>query len=208
MSLVCALPAAGRDAHGFPNPEKDLVTANGQSRAVAVLAGGCFWCTEAVFRQLDGVLDVESGYAGGSAATANYDAVCSGTTGHAEVIRITYDPARISYGTLLKFFFGVAHDPTQLNRQGADRGTQYRSAVFFAGDAELEVAADYIAQLDAAKVFPDPIVTTLEPLETFHKAETYHQDYAARNPAQPYIAAVSTPKVDKLRKKYAEHLKG
>lgn len=205
MSLVCDLPGASRTPNAFPDPVRDLAPAG--SPAQAVLAGGCFWCTEAVFRQLDGVLTVESGYAGGSAASANYDAVCSGVTGHAEVIRIGYDPARISYGQLLKIFFSVAHDPTQLNRQGADRGTQYRSAIFHADDAERAVAADYIAQLDAAHVFAAPIVTTLEPLDVFYPAETYHQDYAARNPSQPYIAAVSTPKVDKLRRTWPERLK-
>jgi peptide-methionine (S)-S-oxide reductase len=205
MSLVCELPGAGRGAHAFPDPAEDL-TASGE-QATAILAGGCFWCTEAVYRQLDGVLSVESGYAGGSAASANYAAVCSGATGHAEAIRIVFDPRKASYGDLLKVFFSVAHDPTQLNRQGADRGTQYRSAIFFANEDERRVAAAYIAQLNAAKLFADPIVTTLEPLETFYPAESHHQDYAARNPNQPYIAAVSTPKVDKLRKIYPERLK-
>lgn len=205
MSFVCEIPNFGRDAHGFPNPALDLKPAD--ARATAVLAGGCFWCTEAVYRQIDGVLSVEPGYAGGSAASANYDAVCTGTTGHAEAIRIVYDTAKTSYGELLKFFFAVAHDPTQLNRQGADRGTQYRSAIFVASDDERRVAAAYIAQLDAANMFSGPIVTTLEPLETFYPAETYHQDYAARNPNQPYIAAVSTPKVEKLRSYYPDRLK-
>ena len=207
MSIVCEIPGFGRDAHGFPNPARDLQVDAGATRATAIFAGGCFWCTEAVYRQLDGVFSVESGYSGGSAASANYDAVCSGATGHAEAIRIVYDPAKTSYGQLLKFFFAVAHDPTQLNRQGADRGTQYRSAVFFENDAQSDVAAAYIAQLNEAKVFSSPIVTTLEPLETFYPAETYHQDYAARNPNQPYIAGVSTPKVEKLRKYYPEQLK-
>ena len=205
MSFVCEIPNFGRDAHGFPNPALDLKPAD--ARATAILAGGCFWCTEAVYRQIDGVISVESGYAGGSAASANYDAVCSGATGHAEAIRIVYDTTKTSYGDLLKFFFAVAHDPTQLNRQGADRGTQYRSAIFFASDDERQVAAAYIRQLDEAKVFASPIVTTLEPLETFYPAETYHQDYAARNPNQPYIAVVSTPKVDKLRAYYPDRLK-
>lgn len=205
MSFVCEIPNFGRDAHGFPNPALDLKPAD--ARATVILAGGCFWCTEAVYRQIDGVISVESGYAGGSAASANYDAVCSGATGHAEVIRIVYDTTKTSYGDLLKFFFAVAHDPTQLNRQGADRGTQYRSAIFFASDDERQVAAAYIRQLDEAKVFASPIVTTLEPLEAFYPAETYHQDYAARNPNQPYIAAVSTPKVDKLRSYYPDRLK-
>ena len=205
MSFVCEIPNFGRDVHGFPNPALDIKPHT--DRATAVFAGGCFWCTEAVFRRIDGVLSVESGYAGGHAARANYDAVCTGTTGHAEVIRIEYDTNRTSYGELLKFFFAVAHDPTQLNRQGADRGTQYRSAIFFANEDERRVASAYIRQLDEAKVFGDPIVTTLEPLTAFYPAETYHQDYAARNPNQPYIAGVSTPKVDKLRAYYPERLK-
>lgn len=207
MSLVCELPGSGRGAHVFPDPAQDLAVAEEQTTATAILAGGCFWCTEAVYRQLDGVISVESGYSGGSAASANYDAVCSGATGHAEAIRIVFDPRKTSYGDLLKVFFSVAHDPTQLNRQGADRGTQYRSAIFFANEDERRVAATYIAQLNAAKLFADPIVTTLEPLETFYPAESYHQDYAARNPSQPYIAAVSAPKVEKLRKTYPERLK-
>lgn len=190
----------------FPDPARDLPAAPGP--ATAILAGGCFWCTEAVYRQIDGVLGVESGYSGGAADTANYDAVCSGRTGHAEAIRITYDPARLSYGTLLKVFFATAHDPTQLNRQGNDHGTQYRSAIFWAGEAERDVAAAYIAQLDAAGVFPRKIATTLEKLETFHPAETYHQDYAARNPGAGYIRAVSMPKVEKTRKAFAHLLKG
>jgi peptide-methionine (S)-S-oxide reductase len=174
---------------------------------VAILAGGCFWCTEAVFRQLDGVSTVESGYTGDSAHTANYEAVCSGQTDHAEAIRIEFDPRRISYGRLLKVFFSVAHDPTQLIRQGNDRGRQYRSAIFPADMQQREIAEAYLAQLQAAGVFSAPIATTIEPLDVFYPAETYHQDYAARNPNQPYIAAVSAPKVTKLRKLHPDLLK-
>jgi peptide-methionine (S)-S-oxide reductase len=207
MNTSCDLPGNGHAAPGqaFPDPVRDVHASAG--RAQAVLAGGCFWCTEAVFRQLAGVLGVESGYAGGSAASANYDAVCRGTTDHAEAIRIDYDPRRISYGQLLKVFFSAAHDPTQLNRQGNDRGRQYRSAVFVADAEERAVAEDYIAQLQQAGVFAAPIATTIEPLQAFYPAETYHQDFAARNPQQPYIAAVSTPKVQKVRKLYPEKLK-
>ncbi|MFP5305203.1 MAG: peptide-methionine (S)-S-oxide reductase MsrA [Gammaproteobacteria bacterium] len=190
----------------FPDPDLDIGVDAG-ARQSAVLAGGCFWCVEAVFRQLDGVLDVVSGYAGDSAATADYQTVCSGTTDHAEVVRVDFDAAKLSYGQLLKVFFSVAHDPTQLNRQGNDRGRQYRSAVFYADDAQREVAERYIRKLEAAKAFSGPIVTTLEPLEAFYKAEDYHQDYAARNPAQPYIAAVAAPKVEKVRHYYADRLK-
>jgi methionine-S-sulfoxide reductase len=170
--------------------------------AKAVVAGGCFWCTEAAFEQLEGVLDVASGYAGGAAETANYRAVCSGNTGHAEAIRITYDPAKISYDQLLAVFFD-AHDPTQLNRQGNDAGTQYRSAIFYADESQRRAAQAKIDELNKAKKFPRPIVTTLEPLTEFYPAEDYHQDYARLNPDQPYIQAVSMPKVCKVRDKYA-----
>lgn len=170
--------------------------------ATAVFAGGCFWCTEAVFEQLAGVSDVTSGYAGGTPETANYKRVCDGDTGHAEVIRITYDPSRISYERLLDVFFD-AHDPTQLNRQGNDVGTQYRSAIFYANDAERQAAAAKIAELTAANVFAKPIVTSLEPLTAFYPAEDYHQGYAQLNPNQPYIASISMPKVCKIQKKHA-----
>lgn len=206
MNESCPLPGASHSGGAtFPDPARDLPLRD--APAVAVLAGGCFWCTEAVYRQLDGVESVESGYAGGTAESANYTAVCTGRTGHAEAIRIAYDPRSLSYGQLLKVFFSAAHDPTQLNRQGNDRGPQYRSAIFFAEEEERAVAAAYIAQLDAARVLEAPIVTTLEPLQTFFPAESYHQDYAARNPAQPYIAAVSTPKVEKVRSLFADRLK-
>lgn len=169
--------------------------------ATIVLAGGCFWCTEAAFEQLDGVLDVESGYAGGEKATANYERVCEGDTGHAEVIRITYDPGRISFDQLLDVFFD-AHDPTQLNGQGADIGTQYRSAIFYA-DAEQKAAADAkISKLSQSGAFSRPIVTTLEPLTAFYPAEDYHQDYARRNPGQPYILSQAIPKACKIREKH------
>ncbi|MBX2852859.1 MAG: peptide-methionine (S)-S-oxide reductase MsrA [Phycisphaeraceae bacterium] len=180
---------------------------NEQARQV-VLAGGCFWCVEAVYEQLDGVLDVESGYAGGDVLTANYKAVGSGRTKHAEVVRITYDPTKITYGTILKVFFTTAHDPTTLNRQGADVGPQYRSAIFYANDEQKQIAAEYIKQLNEAGVYRDPIVTTLEPLDAYYPAEGYHQDYASQNPGNPYIQGVSQPKVDKTRKVYTDLLKG
>lgn len=203
----CDLPGASRTApHArFPDPPEDL-SESGGSRYL-VLAGGCFWCTEAVFRQLDGVLSVTAGYAGGTAQTADYRAVCSGLTDHAEVIGITYDPARITLGRLLKVFFMTAHDPTQLDRQGNDRGRQYRSAVFYANDDQRRIAQRYIEALDAAGVFGSPIVTRLEPLQAFYAAEAYHQDYAAKNPFQPYIAAVSTPKMEKTRHYFSDQLK-
>lgn len=189
----------------FPAPVHDIEST--EDVATAVFAAGCFWCVEAVFRELEGVLDVVSGYAGGTAETANYKAVCSGTTEHAEVVAVRYDPRRITFGRLLQVFFSIAHDPTQLNRQGNDRGRQYRSAVFYADAAEQQVTQAYIAQLETAKVFHAPIVTRLEPLAAFYPAEDYHQDYARQNPDQPYIAAVALPKVDKLRAYFADRLK-
>ncbi|HUP93183.1 MAG TPA: peptide-methionine (S)-S-oxide reductase MsrA [Solimonas sp.] len=207
MNTVCEIRPGQAWGHaGFPDPKLDLKSE--QAEETAILAGGCFWCVEAVYRNLDGVLGVSSGYAGGKAETADYTSVCTGRTGHAEVIRLRFDPRRISYGQLLKVFFSVAHDPTQLNRQGNDMGTQYRSAVFYSDDAQKQVAQAYIAQLDAAKVFGAPIVTTLEPLVKFFEAEKYHQDYAELHPDQPYVAAVALPKVEKLKKYYAGQLKG
>ncbi|NKF24574.1 peptide-methionine (S)-S-oxide reductase MsrA [Solimonas marina] len=177
------------------------------SPKLAVLAGGCFWCVEAVYRELDGVLSVTSGYAGGSQETADYKTVCTGETEHAEVVQIAYDPARTSFGALLRIFFAVAHDPTQLNRQGNDIGTQYRSAIFYADDTQKQVAEAYIQQLDAADVYSAKIVTQLQPLQAFFEAEDYHQNYAELHPGQPYIAAVALPKVDKLREYFGDALK-
>lgn len=189
----------------FPDPQHDLNAHDGGPQA-AVLAGGCFWCVEAVLRELDGVLEVTSGYAGGRAEDADYRTVCGGRSGHAEAVQVRFDPRRLSYGQLLKVFFAVAHDPTQRNRQGNDVGTQYRSAIFPADAAQRQVAEDYICQLDGAGVFAAPIVTAIEPLTAFHVAETDHQNYASRNPQQPYIAAVSTPKVEKLRHYFGDRL--
>jgi peptide methionine sulfoxide reductase msrA/msrB len=183
----------------LPLPADDVPLAAESGTAKAIFAGGCFWCTEAVFRELDGVSSVISGYTGGTAETANYEAVCTGTTGHAEAIEITYDPSKLTYGTLLRVFF-TTHDPTTLNQQGADRGTQYRSAIFYQDEAEKNRAAAYIAQLNAAEKFGKPIVTTLEPLETFYKAEDYHQEYSLKNPNKPYIKFNALPKVQKLHK--------
>ena len=197
----------------FPGPDEELLPRAGESprageaEQTLVLAGGCFWCTEAVYRELDGVMSVVSGYAGGSPETANYRAVCGGATSHAEAIEIRYDPARASFGELLRIFFSVAHDPTQLNRQGNDVGRQYRSAIFYQGEDQKRVAANYIAKLDKARVFDNPIVTTLEPLKKFHRAEDDHQDYARLNPGQPYILHVAAPKVAKLRKYFPDRLK-
>ncbi len=199
-------PGSTSDSSDAAGTDEAVEPASVQTKQV-VLAGGCFWCVEAVYEQLDGVLDVESGYAGGDAKTANYSAVSSGQTKHAEVVRISYDPSKITYGTILKVFFTTAHDPTTLNRQGADVGPQYRSAIFYASDQEKQIAADYIKQLNEADIFRDPIVTTLEPLDAYYPAEGYHQDYAAQNPSNPYIQGVSTPKVQKTRKVYSDLLK-
>ena len=200
-------PSADHTPDPFPDPKDDLAVEAGAGPQTVVLAGGCFWCTEAVFKPLDGVIEVASGYAGGTADTADYQTVCTGATNHAEAIRIRYDPSRITYGQLLKVFFAVAHDPTHLNHQGNDRGRQYRSAIFVASPRERAVGQAFIVQLDAAKLFPSPIVTTLEPLEAFYEAELYHQNFVARNPSQPYVAAVALPKLEKLKKTFGDQLR-
>ncbi len=184
----------------FPDPQVDVRPTAG--RQTAVLAGGCFWCVEAVFSIVDGVEDVISGYSGGTKETAKYDIVSTGRTGHAESVLITFDPARISYGQILKIFFSVAHDPTTLNRQGNDVGPQYRSAIFYADEEQKRVAEAYIRQINAAHVLRAPVVTQLAKLDKFYTAEAYHQNYAANNRANPYIVAVSDPKVEKLKKMY------
>lgn len=189
----------------FPDPAEDIPMDHDSGRVV--LAGGCFWCVEAVYQPLDGVLSVVSGYAGGSAESAHYEAVCGGHTGHAEAVEVRYDPHRISYGQLLKLFFAVAHDPTQKDHQGNDRGPQYRSAVFPEDDAQRQVVEQYIQQLDGAPAFTAPIVTTLEPGQTFYPAEEYHQDFARRNPNQPYITHVARPKLQKLHAAFPDMLK-
>lgn len=199
----CSIVAAGDHRSGGTLPAAQLDIDAAGERSEAVLAGGCFWCVEGVFKPLRGVLEVLSGYAGGSAETANYPAVRTGTTDHAEAVRVTFDPRLISYGELLKVFFEVAHDPTQRDRQGNDIGRQYRSAIFFADQDQHDVARAYVQQLDEAGVFTAPIVTELVPLGTFHPAEEAHHDYAARNPQQPYIAQVAMPKVAHLRAGFA-----
>jgi len=183
----------------FPEPAVDAALADRGEQRKAVLAGGCFWCVEAVYKDLDGVSAVKSGYAGGSGETADYETVSMGTTNHAESVEVSYDPGRISYGQILKVFFSIAHDPTQLNRQGPDTGRQYRSVIFYADDEQKRVAEAYIDQLNKAHIFDRPIVTEVVPLEAFFEAETYHQDYAARNPSNPYIVINAQPKVSKLR---------
>ncbi|WP_411887109.1 peptide-methionine (S)-S-oxide reductase MsrA [Hydrocarboniphaga effusa] len=191
----------------FPVADFDEAFAPSPGRKLAVLAGGCFWCVEAVYRELAGVLNVVNGYSGGTAETADYKTVCTGRTDHAEVVQIEYDPSQTSFGALLRIFFAVAHDPTQLNRQGNDVGTQYRSAIFYADDEQKRIAEAYIRQLDAAQVYSAPIVTRLDKLEDFFEAEAYHQNYAALHPHEGYIAGVALPKVDKLRHYFGEELK-
>lgn len=188
---------AAEKAVQLPAPAQDVAaTAPTQT---AVFAGGCFWGVQGVFQHTRGVLNAVSGYAGGDAGSANYDSVSTGRTGHAESVQVTFDPKQVSYGQLLRIFFSVAHDPTTLNRQGPDTGTQYRSALFVNGADQKRVAEAYIAQLDAAKVFPARIVTQVVPLAGFHPAEAYHQDYATRHPQSPYIATFDLPKIANLK---------
>lgn len=192
------------DPWSFPDPEyKSKETG---ARAI-VLGGGCFWCVEAVYRDLEGVTGVRPGYAGDAEKLADYRTVCSGRTNHAEVVEVAYDADRIDLGQILKIFFSIAHDPTQRDRQGNDVGRQYRSVVFYADAEQRNVTERYIEQLGRVGAFAAPIVTEVEPLEAFYEAEAYHHDYAARNPGQPYIRAVSMPKVEKLRKVHGAMLK-
>jgi peptide-methionine (S)-S-oxide reductase len=202
MSATLACSAVNAKAVVLPDPAQDIPLANAKGEATAVLAGGCFWGIEAVFEHVKGVTGVVSGYAGGEAKTAHYEMVSEGDTGHAESVRITYDPSQISYGQLLKVFFSVAHDPTELNRQGPDTGTQYRSAIFYANAEQQRVAQAYIDQLSKAKVFEQPIVTQVTALDAFYQAESYHQDYAAHNPNDSYIKYNDLPKVANLRQQF------
>ena len=189
----------------FPEPEIDLSTISTVEK-MAILAGGCFWCTEAVFKELDGIISVRSGYTGGSADTANYEMVCSGKTNHAEAIKIIYNQNNITYGKILKIFFSIAHDPTQLDRQGNDGGRQYRSAIFFVDQEQRQGARSYIDQLNRASVFSAQIQTALESHSIFYEAEDYHQDFAAKNPSKPYVFHATKPKLDSLRKSFGQYL--
>jgi len=203
VTLACNVAVATtNNAVAIPDPIVDAPLAKSKGVQTAVLAGGCFWGVEAVFEHVKGVNGVKSGYSGGTAQTADYESVSAGRSGHAEVVRITYDPSQITYGQLLKVFFSVAHDPTQLNRQGPDAGTQYRSAIFYTGGEQKRIAESYVEQLNQAKLFDRPIVTQVGALGTFHEAEAYHQDYAVRHPNQPYIVAHDLPKVENLRKQF------
>ncbi len=186
---------------GIPAPKDDVSLAQHPGKETAVFAGGCFWGTQAVFERVKGVVATTAGYAGGSAETATYDQVTTETTGHAESVRVVYDPAKITYGKLLQIFFSV-HDPTQLNRQGNDVGTSYRSAIFYTNDEQRKIGTEYIAQLDAAGAFHKPIVTQVVLLKGFYDAESYHQDYALHHPDNPYIMVCDRPKIETLRKEF------
>jgi peptide-methionine (S)-S-oxide reductase len=197
-----ACTAKANPAAAMPEPAVDAPRASVPSQQTAVLSGGCFWGVQAVFQHVKGVISATSGYSGGSKKTAEYEIVSTGETGHAESVQIVYDPSQITYGELLRVFFSVAHDPTQLNRQGPDEGTQYRSSIFYSNDEQKRIAEAYIAQLDNAKVFARPIVTRVVPLQAFYPAEAYHQNYAALHPNQPYIMFNDAPKVDHLRQEF------
>jgi peptide-methionine (S)-S-oxide reductase len=201
---LCLLSASMLPAAAFPDPIVDNKGEAATGKQTAVLAGGCFWCVEAVFQHIEGVEKVVSGYSGGDAATAHYEIVSTGMTGHAESVQVTYDPRKISYGQILKVFFDVAHDPTQLNRQGPDSGTQYRSAIFYSNAEQKKIAEAYIRQLDQAKVFRSPIVTQVAELKAFYPAEEHHQNFCNRNPYNPYVVNVAMPKVEKVKQKVPE----
>jgi peptide-methionine (S)-S-oxide reductase len=195
-------------AADFPNPVVDIKSTGAPAgKQVVVLAGGCFWCVEAVFQQIEGVEKVVSGYSGGDAASAHYEIVSTGSTGHAESVEVTYDPKKVSYGQILKVFFDVAHDPTQLNRQGPDSGPQYRSAIFYTNPEQKRIAEAYIKQLDEAKVFRKPIVTQVVELKAFYPAEEHHQNFCNRNRGNGYVEGVAMPKVDKVRKQLPDLVK-
>ena len=200
-AVVSAPPARAADGL-FPDPAVDIERSASKRKETAVLAGGCFWCTEAVFEELTGVRKVVSGYSGGTAKTARYHLVSSGQTDHAEAVEITYDPAKISYGQLLKVFFSVAHDPTQLNRQGPDIGRQYRSAVFYRDPEQKRIAEAYLRQLAEAKVFSQAMATEVSPLNGFYAAEEEHQDFVRLNPEHRYVVTYAIPKLQKIRKTF------
>lgn len=195
-----ACSTANASGFSLPDPKLDAQLAKTKGQQTAVFAGGCFWGVEAVFEHVKGVINSESGYSGGSKDTAEYYTVSGGRSGHAEAVRVTYDPSQVTYGQLLKVFFAVAHDPTELNRQGPDIGTQYRSAIFYANEEQQKIAQSYVEQLDQAKSFADKIVTQIVPLDAFYEAEDYHQDYLVNHPTQPYIVYNDMPKLANLKK--------
>ena len=198
-AFACAAPNGP-----IPPPQHDAALAASPGRATAIFAGGCFWGTQSVFERVKGVLDTEAGYSGGSASTATYSQVTTETTGHAESVKVVYDPAKITYGRLLQIFFAVAHDPTELNRQGPDIGSSYRSAIFYATPEQRALSTAYVMQLNGAHVFAKPIVTEVVPLKGFYAAENYHQDYALHNPDNPYIEVCDRPKIAALQKEFPD----
>lgn len=204
LSLFSCFLAVGASNAPFPDPAYDAPKAATKGKETAVLAGGCFWGVEAVFEHLKGVNDVVSGFSGGEKTTAHYEVVSTGRTGHAESVKITYDPSQITYGQLLKVYFAVAHDPTELNYQGPDHGTQYRSAIFYANEEQQKIATGYIKQLEQAGIFSRPIVTQVVPLKGFYPAESYHQHYLQNNPTDPYIVYNDIPKLVALKKQYPQ----
>ncbi len=204
FAAATACSAGDRENIALPSPAVDASLATTDSEQTAVVAGGCFWGIQAVFQHVQGVISATSGYAGGSAKTAEYETVSTGETGHAESVKLTYDPSKITYGQLLRVYFSVAHDPTQLNRQGPDEGNQYRSSIFYGSEEQKRIAEAYIAQLEKAKVFQRPIVTQVVPLKAFYPAEAYHQDYAARHPNDAYIVYNDLPKVAHLRERFPD----
>lgn len=204
MVFLLALSGKAAPASPIPAAKVDAPVAATAGKATAVFAGGCFWGTQAVFERVKGVIQTTVGYSGGSADTATYRQVITETTGHAESVEVVYDPARLTYGQLLRIFFSVAHDPTELNRQGPDVGTSYRSAIFYVNDEQKRIATEYIAELDAAKVFHGKVVTEVTPLKGFYRAEDYHQDYALKNPNSPYIQICDLPKIAALKQQFPE----
>ena len=209
LLLMLLLPLAqSAEAEGeqgkLPAPARDQALSKSSGQQRAVFAGGCFWGVQGVFQHVKGVISATSGYAGGSAQLAHYDLVSTGSTGHAESVQVVYDPARISYGKLLQIYFSAAHNPMELNRQGPDTGTQYRSEVFAVNAEQQQIAEAYISQLSAARVYPHPIVTRVSQLANFYAAEDYHQDFARKHPGHPYIARFDLPKIDHLQQQYPE----
>jgi peptide-methionine (S)-S-oxide reductase len=203
LSVALFATAAGKPV-ALPNPTVDNPLSAKSGQETAVFAGGCFWGVQAVFQHVKGVISATSGYSGGPSSAAEYEFVSTGTTGHAESVKVVFDPAKLTYGQLLKVFFSVAHDPTELNRQGPDTGTQYRSVIFYGGDQQKRIAQAYIAQLDQAKAFPHAIVTQVVPLKAFYPAEAYHQNYATLHPDNPYIKYNDLPKVSNLQQQFPD----
>jgi peptide-methionine (S)-S-oxide reductase len=202
--FALAFGTGAAPASPIPPAKVDAARATASGKETAVFAGGCFWGTQAVFERVKGVVDTAVGYSGGAASTATYRQVVTETTGHAESIQVVYDPSKITYGQLLRIFFSVAHDPTELNRQGPDVGTSYRSAIFYSNDEQKRIANAYIAQLDTEKVFPQKIVTEVTPLKGFYRAEDYHQDFALKNPSNSYIQICDLPKIAALKQQFPE----